>query len=132
MPPGDMELAIALDPLVSQVMVLGEGRPYLSALVVLEADHWPALAQDCGLDPLARDSLRHPRVVAAVMKRIKAMLKQFPGYAKVRRVTLQLEPWTVENGLLTPTLKVKRAQVLKRNHQAINAMYQEGPTQGKR
>lgn len=131
-PPGDMELAIALDPLVSQVMVLGEGRPYLSALVVLEADHWPALAQDCGLDPLARDSLRHPRVVAAVMQRIKAMLRQFPGYAKVRRVTLQLEPWTVENGLLTPTLKVKRAQVLKRNHQAINAMYQEGLTQGKR
>lgn len=131
-PPGDMELAIALDPLVSQVMVLGEGRPYLSALVVLEADHWPALAQDCGLDPLARDSLRHPRVIAAVMQRIKAMLRQFPGYAKIRRVTLQLEPWTVENGLLTPTLKVKRAQVLKRNQKAINAMYQEGLAQGKR
>jgi len=131
-PPGDMELAIALDPLVSQVMVLGEGRPYLSALVVLEADFWPALAQDSGLDPLTRDSLRHPRVIAAIMRRIKSMLKQFPGYAKVRRVTLQLEPWTVENGLLTPTLKVKRVQVLKRYQKTINAMYQEGPAHGKR
>jgi len=131
-PPGDMELAIALDSLVSQVMVLGEGQPYLSALVVLEADHWPTLAQDCGLDPLARDSLRHPRVIAAVMQRIKAMLKQFPGYAKVRRVILSLEPWTVENGLLTPTLKVKRAQVLEHYQTAVDAMYQEGLAQGRR
>jgi len=123
-PPGDMELAIALDPLVSQVMVLGEGRPYLSALVVVDADHWPALAQDCGLDPMARESLEHHRVTAAVLHRIKAMLKQFPGYAKVRRVTLLLEPWTVENGLLTPTLKIKRAQVLKHHKAAVEAMYQ--------
>lgn len=123
-PPGDMELAIALDPLVSQVMVLGEGRPYLSALVVVDADHWPALAQDCGLDPMARESLEHHRVTAAVLRRVKAMLKQFPGYAKVRRVTLLLEPWTVENGLLTPTLKIKRAQVLKHHKAAVDAMYE--------
>ncbi|AKH20891.1 AMP-dependent synthetase/ligase [Sedimenticola thiotaurini] len=123
-PPGDMELAIALDPLVSQVMVLGEGRPYLSALVVVDADHWPALAQDCGLDPMARESLEHHRVTGAVLHRIKEMLKQFPGYAKVRRVTLLLEPWTVENGMLTPTLKIKRAQVLKHHQAAVDAMYQ--------
>lgn len=131
-PPGDMELAIALDPLVSQVMVLGEGRPYLSALVVLDADHWPALAQECGLDPLARESLRQHRVTSAILHRIKARLVQFPGYAKVRRVTLLLEPWTVENGLLTPTLKVKRAQVLKHHQAAVEAMYKEGPAPGKR
>lgn len=131
-PPGDMELAIALDPLVSQVLVFGEGRPYLSALVVLDADHWPALAQDCGLDPLARESLRHHRVTAAVLQRVKAMLKQFPGYAKVRRVSLMLEPWTVENGLLTPTLKVKRAQVLKHYQADVRALYQDGPAPGKR
>ncbi|WP_428609328.1 AMP-dependent synthetase/ligase [Sedimenticola sp.] len=131
-PPGDMELAIALDPLISQVLVLGEGQPYLTALVVLEAEHWPALAQDCGLDPMAREGLQHPRVVAAVTQRIKASLNQFPGYAKVRRVMLQLEPWTVDNGLLTPTLKVKRAQVLTRFRKEIEAMYRDGPAPGKR
>ncbi|MCW8890782.1 MAG: long-chain fatty acid--CoA ligase [Sedimenticola sp.] len=131
-PPGDMELAIALDPLIEQVMVVGEGKPFLSALVVLEADNWPGFAQDCGLDPMARESLQHPQVVSKVLQRIKQALKPFPGYAKVRRVTLQLEPWTVDNGLLTPTLKVKRARVIKRFEQAIADMYADGPAQGKR
>jgi len=131
-PPGDMELAIALDPLVAQVMVLGEGRPYLSALVVLEADHWPGVAQDCGLDPMARESLQDPKLVSLLTRRIKEALKHFPGYAKVRRVHLMLEPWTVENGLLTPTLKVKRAKVLERFRPEIDALYQEGPAPGRR
>jgi long-chain acyl-CoA synthetase len=131
-PPSDMELAIALDPLVEQVMVVGEGRPYLSALVVLEADSWPGFAQDCGLDPMSRETLQHSQVVSAILQRIKLALKHFPGYAKIRRVTLQLEPWTVDNGLLTPTLKVKRARVLKRFEQEVAAMYDDGPTQGKR
>ncbi len=131
-PPGDMELAIALDPLIEQVMVIGEGRPFLSALVVLEADSWPGFAQDCGLDPMDRESLQHPQVVSKILQRIKQALKHFPGYAKIRRVTWQLEPWTVDSGLLTPTLKVKRARVIKRFEKEIAAMYADGPTQGKR
>ncbi|MCW8907997.1 MAG: long-chain fatty acid--CoA ligase [Sedimenticola sp.] len=131
-PPGDMELAIALDPLVAQVMVVGEGRPYLSALVVLEADHWPGLAQDCGLDPMARESLQDGKVLSLLTRRIKEALKHFPGYAKVRRVHLTLEPWTVENGLLTPTLKVKRARVLERFKPEIDALYRDGPAPGRR
>ncbi len=47
-PPGDMESAIALDPLFEQVMVVGEGRPYLTALLVLERDHWSTFAQERG------------------------------------------------------------------------------------
>ena len=130
-PPGDMELAIALDPLVEQVMVVGEGKPFLSALVVMEADNWPGFAQDCGLDPMSRESLRHPQVVSAVLQRIKLALKHFPGYAKIRRVTLQLEPWTVDNGLLTPTLKIKRARVMRHFAREIESMYSDGPAQGK-
>ena len=131
-PPGDMELAIALDPLVAQVMVVGEGRPYLSALVVLEADHWPGLAQDCGLDPMARESLQDPKLISLLTRHIKEALKHFPGYAKVRRVHLMLEPWTVENNLLTPTLKVKRARVLEKFKPEIDALYQDGPAPGRR
>ncbi len=126
-PPADMELAIAMDPLVEQVMVVGEGRPYLTALVVLDRDQWAALAETLGLDPEAPESLQDRRVHAEVLGRIKGALKDFPGYAKIRKVHLMLEPWTIEDGLITPTLKVKRAKVLERFADEVEALYAEGP-----
>jgi long-chain acyl-CoA synthetase len=126
-PPGDMESAIALDPLFEQVMVVGEGRPYLSALVVPDGEHWTAFAQEQGVDPMDPASLQHPKVVSAVARRIRNSLKDFPGYAKIRQVHLSLEPWTVENGLVTPTLKVKRARVLERFGAKVDSLYADGP-----
>ncbi len=128
-PPADMELAIALDPLVEQVMVVGEGRPYLTALVVLDGDRWKELAAELELDPDDPASLRDKRVHARVLKRIQEALKDFPGYAKIRKVHLTLEPWTIEEGLVTPTLKVKRPKVLERYAEAVEAMYADGPAQ---
>lgn len=122
-PPADMEGAIALDTLIEQVMVVGEGKPFLSALVVLDGDHWMSFAQDQGLDPLNAKTLQDDRVENAVIKRIRLALKDFPGYAKIRRVHLMLEPWTVGDGLLTPTMKVKRAQVLAHYATAVADMY---------
>jgi len=51
-------------------------------------------------------------------------MNEFPGYAQVRRITATLEPWTVENGLLTPTLKLRRSRVLERFHAEIDGMYE--------
>jgi len=122
-PPADMEMAIDLDPLIEQVMVVGEGKPYLGALVVLNADLWPGLAEEFGLDPGQPESLRSPQLQQLMNRRIKAALRDFPGYAKIRRVALLLEPWTVDNGLLTPTLKVKRQKVLEHCEAEVRAMY---------
>jgi len=124
-PPADMEGALCLDPLFEQAMVVGEGRPYLTALLVLDADKWPGFAQDQGVDPMGRHNLHNEHVLQAVIRRVRNALKDFPGYAKIRRVTLMLEPWTVESGLLTPTLKLKRARVLAHYAEAIEAMYGE-------
>lgn len=126
-PPGDMEMAIGLDPLFEQVLVVGEGRPFLGALLVLNEQLWPALAQGYGLDPDAPASLADGRLVGDMLGRLRQALHGFPGYAKIRRLTLLLEPWTIENGLLTPTLKVKRAQVLERHRPQVELMYSEGP-----
>lgn len=126
-PPGDMESAITLDPLFEQVMVIGEGRPYLTALIVVEAGHWAGLAQELSVDPADPSSLGDARVLQAVGRRVKAALKDFPGYAKIRQVHLSLDPWSIEEGLITPTLKVKRAKVLERFASDIEAMYHRGP-----
>ena len=127
-PPADMEMAIALDPVVEQVMVVGEGRPYLTALVVLNEESWPALAKEHGLDPADPASLEDKKLHGEILRRIKASLKDFPGYAKIRQVRLLLEPWTIEDGLITPTLKVKRPKVLERYADLVESMYSGGPT----
>ncbi|WP_457676528.1 AMP-dependent synthetase/ligase [Thiolapillus sp.] len=127
-PPADMEMAIALDPVIEQIMVVGEGRPYLTALVVLNEDNWPALAREHGLDPADPASLEDKKLHGDILRRIKASLKDFPGYAKIRQVRLLLEPWTIEDGLITPTLKVKRPKVLEKFADLVESMYSGGPT----
>jgi long-chain acyl-CoA synthetase len=59
----------------------------------------------------------------ALVKHVAHQLKHFPGYAQVRRLHLERKPWTVEDGLLTPTLKVKRNQVLDRYRAVVEALY---------
>lgn len=122
-PPTDMELTILLDPLFEQAMVVGEGRPYLTALIVLNDAHWPEFAASVGVDPDNPAALRDPRIVKALIQRVARHLRHFPGYAQIRRLHPELRPWTVDDGLLTPTLKIKRNQLLDRYRDAIDAMY---------
>jgi long-chain acyl-CoA synthetase len=58
-----------------------------------------------------------------MQKRVGDALADFPGYAKIRRATLTLEPWSVDNGLMTPTLKVKRNRVLGHYKEEVERMY---------
>ncbi|MBV5276197.1 MAG: long-chain fatty acid--CoA ligase [Lamprocystis purpurea] len=121
--PVEMEMALTMDPLFAQAMVLGEGRPYLAALLVLEPDLWTPLAEGLGLDPRAPTALQHPTAVAAILARVRERLRPFPGYAQVRAVHLSLEPWTIENGLITPTTKVKRYDLETRFAPVIRQLY---------
>jgi long-chain acyl-CoA synthetase len=120
--PVDVESAIARDTLFEQVILLGEGKPYLSVIAVMNADHWNKAAAQGGF-PADAATLRGKEAHDFVLKRIAAQLKMFPGYAQVRRAVLTLEPWTIDNGLLTPTLKLKRSKVMEKFNAEIDAMY---------
>ncbi len=122
-PPAEMELAIALDPLFEQVMVVGEGRPFLAAVIVVNEDLWRAFAGERGLDPEDPSSLADKRVLHEVAQRVQRQLHAFPAWAKVRRVHLSREPMTVDNGLLTPTLKMRRAAVQARYLHELEAIF---------
>jgi long-chain acyl-CoA synthetase len=122
-PPVDVEAAIMRDRLFEQVMLIGEGRPYLSAIAVLDGDEWTKLAARLELYPEVEESLRDDRVLREVLERIGVQMREFPGFAEVRRVALTRTPWSVENGLLTPTLKLKRARVLDRFQAELDGMY---------
>lgn len=122
-PPADMEAAIVRDPLFQQVMVIGDGRPYLTVLAVLDPVRWRALASAAGLDPDAPAALTSKAAEKLALERIAEQIREFPGYAQVRRAGLLLEPWSIENGLLTPTLKMRRAPVLERHREIVAALY---------
>jgi long-chain acyl-CoA synthetase len=124
-PPGDMELAIANDSLFEQVMVVGEGQSFLAALIVLNAEEWPAFAQQHGLDPMERASLASKKVSKPILLKIRAALHNFPTYAKIRQVYLTLEPWTIDNDLMTPTMKIKRPKVLEHLKDAVADIYSD-------
>ena len=121
-PPVDIEAAIMRDSLFEQVMLIGEGKPFLSAMVVLNHEQWKKIDPDKGTSADAA-ALRTPEGEKQLLARIAAQMKNFPGYAQVRKISATLEPWTVENGLLTPTLKLRRTRVLEKFHAQLDEMY---------
>jgi len=123
-PPADMEAAIMRDALFDQIMVHGEGHPYLVAIAVVNPEQWKLLATEMKVDANNPASLSDPRVEQMVLQRISEQIKEFPGYAQIHRALLLSEPWTIENGLLTPTLKIKRAPVCAQYFNAIAALYE--------
>ena len=104
--PQDVELAILRDPVFEQVMVIGEGHPYPVLLAVTQEQDEKALT-----------------------RRANEQLKAFPRWIRMRSVIASRDPWSVENGLLTPTLKLKRpalAQALKPRIDAAYAALAQG------
>lgn len=99
-PPEDAEQAIARDPVFEHVMLIGEGRSHLGLLCVSKTED---LRELC--------------------RRANAQLREFPGYARIRYIARVSGPWGLENGLLTPTLKLKRLEAGRRFRKEIDTMY---------
>lgn len=120
LPPADMEAAISKDKLFEQVMVIGEGKSFLSALLVLNSDEWQKLQQKKGFTSA---DLTSEKMQAFLIDIVARRIEEFPGYAKIRKVVALENEWTVDDGLITPTLKVKRPKVLEHFSKEIAGMY---------
>ena len=123
-PPGDMEAAILRDSLFEQVMLIGEGRSYLSTLVVLNSGNWESVSGQYNLDRDWRHLMQNQKLEEILLERIAHQVREFPGYAKIYRVALMPEPWTIENDMLTPTLKLRRSRVLERYKTEADKLYE--------
>ena len=122
-PPVDLELALETDPLFAQTYVVGEARPFISFVAVLNPEEWIKLAAKLGVDPEDTLALQSNAVRSAVLKRARAAAADFPHYALPRNVALTLDPWTIDNGLLMPTLKLKRKPLAEKFAAQIEEMY---------
>ena len=123
-PPVDLELALETDPLFSQAYVVGENKPFISVVTVLNPEEWKKLAAELKVSA-NEASLKLTSVRTAILKRVKAAAADFPHYALPRKVLLTLKPWTIENGLLTPTLKLKRTPLAKFFKKEIDEIYEK-------
>lgn len=122
-PPTDMENAIVLDHLIEQAIVCGEGKPYLAALLVPNPDEFIRIAAGLHLDPEDPASYQDKRLQQLFLEHTQQQLNSFPGYAQVRRVAVLQEALTPDNGLLTPTLKLRRNRILLRYSDEVTELY---------
>ena len=122
-PPADLEGAVETDALFEQAYIVGENKPFIGLITVVNPDEWAVFCKELGLDPEDPESLNAAEARSAALKRAKAAAAEFPHYALPRSVVLTNEPWTIENGLITPTLKLKRRELVKRLAPQIAKLY---------
>ena len=121
-PPADLEMVLTADPLFDHVMIIGEGHSFLAALIVLNhAQHSALAAHNKELAQLGTSSTEFKEYL---LQRIFPMLHDFPGYMQIFGLAVVDEAWTVENELMTPTLKLKRHAIIARHAAEVDEIYQ--------
>ena len=122
--PAPIEGLLASDPLLEYTALLGDNRPYLTLLVSPSLPHLEDIGRQLQLSWEHRDELlRHPEILAEIHKRVDALTERLAAHEKIRDLRVLIEEFTQENGLLTPTLKVKRREVEKRFAALVDEMY---------
>jgi long-chain acyl-CoA synthetase len=114
----------ASDPLLSQVMVHGDRRKFLSAILTLNAENARKWATEQGI-PATAALHDHPVMIARIQKTIDAVNSRQASYATIKRFALAPADFTQESGELTPTLKVKRKVVTQRYNDVLDGFYRE-------
>ena len=121
-PPSDIELAIGTDSLFEQVIVLGEAKPFLTAIITIEENNWHQFAQSMSVPP-DETSFKLEHINKILLEKINDKLTDFPGYTNIIRAHFVINPWDIEGGLITPTLKLKRSKICEKYQQEIIGLY---------
>ena len=122
--PAPLEESLKLSPFISNVMIHGENRPHNVALVVVDrvaVTDWAA-REGLGQAPLEA-VIRHEKLRAQVAGEIDRYSREWKSYERIRQFLVILEDFTQENDMLTPSLKLKRRNVLSRWKEAIEGLY---------
>jgi long-chain acyl-CoA synthetase len=122
--PANLEAALKMIPLVGQAAAIGDQRPFVSALVVLDPDTAPAWAAQHGLGDLSLAELaQHPDVIEEIESGLTEVMLPFNNAERVKKVKVLGEEWLPDSDLLTPTSKLKRRGVNSHFAAEIEALY---------
>ncbi|MFI5202182.1 MAG: AMP-dependent synthetase/ligase [Candidatus Kapaibacterium sp.] len=127
--PAPVESLLGESRFIEQIMLVGDKRPFCTALIVPDA----AALREAHIGPggtiLTEEFARNEAVRAAIEMELERLQTGLASYERARRFTLLSEPFTIENGMMTPTLKIRRKAVEERYRDRIEAMYQVRPVE---
>ena len=124
--PQALETKLAIDRYIDQIAIIADQRKFVSALIVPVYGFVKDYAKEKGIEyKNMEELLQHPKVIGLFRARIDTLQQQFAHYEQVKRFTLLPEPFSMERGELTNTLKLKRPVVAKNYKELIDKMYEE-------
>jgi long-chain acyl-CoA synthetase len=122
--PANIEAALKSFPLIGQAAVIGDNRPFISALIVLDPEVAPAWAKEHGIDTTDLAELaRNPDVYAEVERSVNEANQRFSQVERVKRFTVLTDEWLPDSEELTPTMKLKRRGINSKYAAEIEAIY---------
>ncbi len=122
--PANLEAALKAQELIGQVCVVGDGRPFISALVVLDPEVAPAWAARQGIQPTSLVELAdHPEVRAEIEREMRSAMESFNQAESVKKVKILHAEWMPDSEELTPTMKLKRRGIHAKYSREIEDLY---------
>ena len=122
--PANLEAALKTAPLIGQAAVIGDQRPFVSALVVIDAEVAPGWAAANGIEfSTLEEFAAREDVIAAIHESVEVAMADFNHAEKVKKVHILIEEWMPDSELLTPTSKLKRRGVNAKFADEIEALY---------
>lgn len=121
--PAMLEDRVRAHPLVSQCMVVGEGRPFVAALVTLDRDALPAWVAAHHTSPAVADLVHEPHMLAEVQSAVDEANAAVSRAEAIRTFAILTSDWSEQSGELTPTLKLRRGVVMQRYADDVDALY---------
>lgn len=121
--PAGLEDRIRAHPLVDQCLVVGDGRPFIAALVTLDRETLPTWADRHGKKADVRRLVDDPDLLAEIEQAVEEANKSVSKAESIRKFTVLEQTWTEEGGQLTPSLKLKRNVVMREARDEIAALY---------
>ena len=130
--PALLEDPIRANPIISQVVVVGEGKPFISALVTLDEEMLPVWLNNNGEDGgmSIDDAAVHPKVLAEVQKAVDAANTRVSRAESIRKFSILSAQFTEASGHLTPKMSIKRGPIVEDYADAIDSMYSTPTTKG--
>ena len=124
--PQALETKLVIDRYIDQIAIIADQRKFVSALIVPVYGYVKEYAKEKGIEYKdMAELLQHPKIVGLFRARIETLQQQFAHYEQIKRFTLLPEPFSMERGELTNTLKLKRAVVAQNYSELIEKMYEE-------
>jgi long-chain acyl-CoA synthetase len=122
--PARIEVLFKLEPVVNQVVLLGDKQPYVTALLTVNPAALPPLkGMDAYKDRSHAEMVQAPPVIEAVQAAVNRVNKQLADFERIRRFRILPRDFSIEEGELTPTMKIRRAKVIENQRALVSELY---------